>query len=119
MYDSPRVRRVRFYKSETGNPVAREEFFALEEEGQAALGDLFRRYEHGLENRGEIKAVGKGLLEFRTHVRNNPYRAYFFQDGPKYVIVTLCVYKNQEKARKSDLDLARQRMDAWRKRGGK
>ncbi|GAA4569322.1 hypothetical protein GCM10023176_25630 [Micromonospora coerulea] len=120
MFDAPRIRRVRFYKSENGKAVAREEFYDLEEEGQAALGDLFTRYEHGLERPGEVKpVVGRGLLEFRVHVRNNQYRAYFFKDGPKYVVVTHCVYKNQRKARTSDLDLAETRMKAWRTRGGK
>ncbi|MFI6762453.1 type II toxin-antitoxin system RelE/ParE family toxin [Micromonospora sp. NPDC050417] len=117
MYDAPRKRRVRFYKSETGKAVAREEFLDLEEEGRAALGELFTRYEHGLERRGEVSPVRGGLMEFRIQVRNNPYRAYFFADGPKYVIVTLCVYKNQQKARKTDIDLALGRMKSWRARG--
>nr|MDT0663449.1 type II toxin-antitoxin system RelE/ParE family toxin [Micromonospora sp. DSM 115978] len=119
MYDTPRVRRVRFYKSETGKAVAREEFYDLAEEGRAALGELFTRYEHGLERRGEVRPAGRDLLEFRVQVRNNPYRAYFFRDGPKYVVVALCVYKNQRKARKTDLDLAEERMKAWRARGVK
>ncbi|MER7992024.1 type II toxin-antitoxin system RelE/ParE family toxin [Micromonospora chalcea] len=111
---------MRFYKSESGKNVAREELFDLDEEGQAALADLFTRYEHGLERPGEVKAVvGRPLLEFRTQVRGVQYRAYFFKDGPKYVIVAHCVHKNQRKARTSDLDLAESRMKAWRARGGK
>jgi len=118
MYDSPRIRRVRFYKTPAGKPVAREEFFDLEEAGQAALGELFTRYEHGLERRGEVLPVREGLLEFRTRVGNDPYRAYFFQDGPKYVIVTLCTYKNRKKASKGDIEVAKSRMKSWKARRG-
>lgn len=78
MSTPPRVRRVRFYHNENGKKVAREEFLELNEEGQAALADLFTRFENGHERPNEVEAVGSGLLEFRTRVANNQYRAYFF-----------------------------------------
>lgn len=115
--DRPRVRRVRFFKTATGNPVAREEFYALSEEGQAALGELMMRFEHDLQRPAEIGSLGKGLFELRTQVGNNPYRALFFYDGPKYSIVVTCFYKNQQKTPKSDIKVARDRMAKWKAAG--
>ena len=114
----PRSRRVRFFKNDLGTSVAKDEFLALPREAQAALGELFSRFENGGERSGEIKNAGEGLYEFRVRVAgNNPYRAYFFKDGPRYVIVVLCVYKNQEKITSSDKKLAKQRMKLWQARG--
>jgi putative component of toxin-antitoxin plasmid stabilization module len=116
MSTPPRVRRVRFYANSNGRKVAREEFYGLATDGQAALADLFRRFENGQSRRDEVRPVRDGLLEFRVMVGNNPFRAYFFADGPRYVIVTLCTYKNQQKALARQVDLALDRMKAWKRR---
>ena len=117
MYDQPRMRRVRFYHTDTGRKVAREEYFELPEAGRAALHELFTRYEHGQERRGEVEPVGNGLFEFRVRVANNRFRAYFFQDGPKYVIVVLCTHKKRPKMDNDDKALALRRMRDWKRRG--
>jgi hypothetical protein len=93
MSATPRVRRVRFYHNENGRRIAREEFLELSEDGQAALGELFMRFENALERPAEVQPVSDGLIEFRTRVANNQYRAYAFKEGPRYVIVVLCVQK--------------------------
>jgi phage-related protein len=117
MSERPRIRRVRFYKNEAGKSVAREEFLALPEAGQAALHDLFTRYENGQERASEVQIVrGTDLWEFRVRIGNNPFRAYFFKDGPKYVIVVVCTYKNQRKMSQTDKATAEQRMKKWQGR---
>jgi phage-related protein len=117
MSTPPRVRRVRFYHTDSGKRVAREEFLQLNEDGQAALADLFMRFENGQERPKEVESIGAGIYEFRTRVANNQYRAYFFKDGPRYVIVVLCTYKNQRKMAKPDKELAISRMKSWQARG--
>jgi phage-related protein len=119
MSTPPRVRRVRFYHNENDKRIAREEFFRLDEAGQAALAELFTRFENGQERPKEVQAIGDGLLEFRTRVANNQYRAYFFKDGPRYVVVVLCVRKNQKKMLKADKDVAIGRMKSWQLRSVK
>ncbi|GAB7040444.1 MULTISPECIES: type II toxin-antitoxin system RelE/ParE family toxin [Catenuloplanes] len=101
-----------------GKRVARDEFLSLPEAGQAALHDLFTRYENGRERAGEVEPVkDTDLWEFRVQVGTNPFRAYFFKDGPKYVIVVVCTYKNQRKMSKTDKSTARRRMASWRAQG--
>lgn len=79
MSERPRIRRVRFYHSAMGKRVARDEFLSLPEAGQAALHDLFTRYENGRERAGEVEPVkDTDLWEFRVQVGTNPFRAYFF-----------------------------------------
>jgi phage-related protein len=115
----PRVRRVRLYKSANGREVVKQEFLALAEEGQAALHDLFTRFENGQARPKEVVAVGDDLMEFRVRVGNNPYRAYFFADGPRYVIVLMCVYKNQNKMGDDAMQTCKKRRASWQERGGK
>ena len=117
MSATPRVRRVRFYHNENGKRIAREEFLGLSEDGQAALGELFTRFENGLDRPAEVQPASDGLIEFRTRVANNQYRAYAFKDGPRYVIIVLCVQKKQKKMTNADKDLAISRMRSWRARG--
>jgi phage-related protein len=116
--DQPRVRRVRFYRSpETGAAVARREFRDLHTDGQAALLDLFTRFEHDDQLSREVKHVRGDLYEMRAQVGNNPYRALYFADGPRYVVVVMCMYKNQRKLSSTDIDTAMARMNAWRSAG--
>jgi phage-related protein len=113
MSTPPRIRRVRFYRSPNGREVAKDEFFELAEEGQAALHELFTRFENGAERHSEIKSVGDDLMEFRVRVGNNHYRAYYFADGPRYVIVLMCIYKNQNKMSPQDKDTCKERRRNW------
>jgi phage-related protein len=118
MADAEHKKQWRFYDTETGSKVARNELDALPAHGKAALAHVMKRYRVGETFPGEVKSVGRGIVELRASVGNNQYRLLFAEQG-KYSQVLLAVVvftKKTTKLPKQQHDLAVKRMKDWEQR---
>lgn len=108
----------RFYETDAGRKVAREELDALEPHGKAALAEAMRRYRSGEEFAHEVSSIGDGLRELRVSVGNDPFRLIFAAQGrySQVLLVVRVFYKNSRKLPKADRDLALDRLKAWKRR---
>jgi phage-related protein len=116
MAETEHNKQWRFYETDTGHKVVKEELEDLVPHGKAALVAAMKRYRLGESAPKEVSFVGRGITELRTRVGNDHFRVLFAPQG-KYSHVLLAVrvfYKNSKKLPKTDHDLAISRLNDWK-----
>ncbi|TWP45965.1 type II toxin-antitoxin system RelE/ParE family toxin [Lentzea tibetensis] len=110
-------RKWRWYRTESGRLIAREEFDALPERARAGLSNAIERYLTGQSRRNDIDSLGRGIYEIRHRYSNNHHRVLFTHWG-QYCVALTAFYKNQPKTPKTDLNRAIDRARWWRDANG-
>jgi putative addiction module killer protein len=65
-----------------------------------------------LNNLGDYKSVGSGVLEFRIHI-NTGIRLYFYKNGDKYILLLAGGNKSTQK---QDIQKAKELLELWKKK---
>lgn len=94
-------------------PVSKQEFKALELEGQAALMYHIKRLQRAEIGLKDLRHLDGKIYEIRTQVRGNHYRATVIQDSDVHFIILSCFFKNQNKTPPNELKKARQLYKQW------
>jgi hypothetical protein len=97
-----------------------KEMEKLPEHGQVALKDVIGRWKRHQEVRGEVRKLTdrKGLLELRTRVGNDQFRAVFFLVKP-HIAVCVSVFYHDQSNERAKLDTCEQRKRVWAEEGAR
>jgi phage-related protein len=104
---------VVFFKTEAGHSPVREWLLGLERQDRRQIGQDIKAVEFGWPVGLPVcKALGRGLYEVRTDLKDRIARVMFLIDGSDMVLVHGFIKKTQSTA-KGDMELARKRQKAW------
>ncbi|HEY3778646.1 MAG TPA: type II toxin-antitoxin system RelE/ParE family toxin [Rhizomicrobium sp.] len=106
---------VVFYRGEVGAEPVREWLKSLEKPDRAAIGDDIRTVEFGWPVGMPVcRPLGRGLYEVRTRLRDRTARMLFAIVGNDMVLLHGFIKKSR-KTPSVDLDLARARLNNYRR----
>lgn len=112
----PKVIVAKFWRSATGTEPVRDWRLNLKAGDRKDIGDDIHRVETEWPNVGlpVVRTLGGGLFEVRSSLRDRIARVLFAVDDGRMLLLHGFVKKTQATP-KHDLDLARDRLDVWRK----
>lgn len=114
MSDKKRIE-VAFYATESGHLPVRDWLLTLPREDRRAIGEDIRAVEFGWPIGMPVcRALGRGLYEVRTDLKDRIARVMFLIDGGEMVLLHGFIKKTQATS-KGDLKLARRRQREWEK----
>ena len=104
-----------FFATENGTEPVRDWLKSLPREDQKRIGDDIRTVEFGWPIGMPVcRALGKGLYEVRTNLKNRIARVFFTIDGDEMVLLHGFIKKSQATP-DAELTLARNRLQTWRR----
>ncbi len=104
-----------FFSTESGAEPVRDWLKSLPREDQKRIGEDIRTVEFGWPIGMPVcRALGKGLYEVRTSLRDRIARVFFTIDRDDMVLLHGFVKKSQATPA-SELNLARKRLQLWRR----
>ena len=104
-----------FFATEGGAEPVRDWLKSLSREDQKRIGDDIRTVEFGWPVGMPVcRALGKGLYEVRTSLKNRIARVFFTIDGDEMVLLHGFIKKSQATP-DAELALARNRLQTWRR----
>lgn len=104
-----------FFATEGGAEPVRDWLKSLPREDQKRIGDDIRTVEFGWPIGMPVcRALGKGLYEVRTNLKNRIARVFFTIDGDEMVLLHGFIKKSQATP-DAELALARNRLQTWRR----
>jgi phage-related protein len=104
-----------FFATEGGAEPVRDWLKSLSREEQKRIGDDIRTVEFGWPIGMPVcRALGKGLYEVRTNLKNRIARVFFTIDGDEMVLLHGFIKKSQATP-DAELTLARARLQTWRR----
>jgi phage-related protein len=107
---------VIFFASDTAAEPVRAWLLSLPQGDQKRIGDDIRTVEFGWPIGMPVcRPLGKGLYEVRTSLKNRIARTLFTIIGSDMVLLHGFIKKSQATPA-ADLDLARSRLQAWRRK---
>ncbi len=104
-----------FFATETGAEPVRVWLKSLPREDQKLIGDDIRTVEFGWPVGMPVcRPLGKGLYEVRSSLKDRIARVFFTIDGDEMVLLHGFIKKSQATPA-SELELARKRLQSWRR----
>lgn len=115
-----RVKRWRYYVTELGRPIVREEMAEFGQFAEAAILDALRRAKRGELMPYEHEHIEGDLRAIRVFLDGDTYRVLYAEEG-MHDQVLLALHAHMKKDRKLSVrtkQLAARRLRDWRMRGG-
>jgi phage-related protein len=107
---------VVFFASDKGTEPVRDWLVSLPRDDQKRIGDDIRTVEFGWPIGMPVcRPLGKGLYEVRTNLKDRIARMLFTITGNDMVLLHGFIKKSQATP-SADLELARSRLQAWRRK---
>ena len=104
-----------FFATKSGTEPVRDWLKSLPREDQKRIGDDIRTVEFGWPVGMPVcRALGKGLYEVRTSLKNRIARVFFTIDGDEMVLLHGFIKKSLATP-DAELALARSRLQTWRR----
>lgn len=111
-------RQWRYYKTSTGNDLARDEFASLPESARAGMAELMVRYRQGESEvlPREISQYKGGIYALKYSESHNEYRCYLAREARGgYILLALSFTTKRDK--RPNLSVPLERLKDWRTRG--
>jgi phage-related protein len=113
-------KRWRFYRTDDGREIVRDELEALPRDARATLAEALKRRERGQQLRREEEHVRGRVHAVRVTVDGQEYRALYATVAPhdEILLAVRVLAKTTRKLPKQEIDLAFQRLRTWEERSG-